>query len=451
MSIDYLNNNLDRKSQNITTLSSEDTFNIQDSTNLQSSYNSSTGYGLIDAEEALEIVTGEEIDEVEDLGGNNWGADLIGAPEVWNAGYTGEDVVVAVLDTGVDYNHEDLQDNIWTNSGEIPDNGIDDDGNGFVDDVYGWNFHDDNNDTLDVNGHGTHVAGIIAGENNDYGVTGIAYDAEIMPVKVLDDDGSGYDSSIVDGIYYAVDNGADVINLSLGGTYPNSELESAIEYAHENDVVVVMSAGNDSGDTPLYPANYADEYGIAVGAVDQNSELADFSNRAGEDELAYVTAPGVDVYSTVPDNQYEYYSGTSMAAPYVSGTVALMLSADPTLTADEITEIITQSADNDTQTTNSDTSNLDSDFAASNLTQTTVYSNDFNDNTVNFDTDTSIGLDSNISSEAGVSSIITDAIFSNPEMTSELLNLYQDYLDVTTSIEEIIEDYNADELPLIPT
>ena len=315
-------------------------------------YDPLTGYGLIDTKDSLETITGENIKRVPDLGGDDWGADLINAPEVWNAGYTGEGVVVAVLDTGVDYNHEDLQDNIWTNSGEIADNGKDDDGNGYIDDVYGWNSHDYDNDTLDIDGHGTHVAGTIASVNNDYGATGIAYDAQIMPVKVFDDSGFASDSSIIDGIYYAVDNGADVINMSLGGGGPNKDLESAIEYAHENGVTVVMAAGNNYdggitpglGEIPEYPANYADEYGIAVGAVDKNNQLADFSNRAGKDELAYVTAPGVDVYSTMPDNQYKYEDGTSMAAPHVTGAVALMLSANPNLTPDEIREVITQTA-----------------------------------------------------------------------------------------------------------
>ena len=405
MSIDNLNNNnLALKSQNITTFSSEDSFSLQDNTKLQSmnrsSYNYKDGYGLIDTEDALERITGEEIDRVPDLGGNNWGADLINAPEAWNEGYTGEGVVVAVLDGGVDYNHEDLQDNIWTNNREIAGNGKDDDGNGFIDDVYGWNFNDDDNDTLDRNGHGTHVAGTIAGANNDYGVTGIAYDAQIMPVKVLDDNGSGSYNSLVDGIYYAVDNGADVINLSLGGTDSSRDIESAIEYAHENGVTVVMAAGNSSDETPLYPAKYADKYGIAVGAVDKNNEFADFSNRAGDNELAYVTAPGVNVYSTVPDNQYESYSGTSMAAPHVSGMVALMLSANPNLTPDQIREIITQSTTSNTQTTSSDSSNLDFYFGNSSFTEKTFYSNDFNDNSVNFGMNKSIAFDRNVSNQA---------------------------------------------------
>ena len=224
-------------------------------------YSSNNGYGLADAAEAVAKVTGEDsFDEVPDTGGKDWGADAVNAPEVWEEGYTGEGVVVAVLDTGVDYNHDDLKNNIWTTDGELAGNGIDDDGNGYIDDVYGWNFNADNNNTMDVDGHGTHVSGTIAGENNGFGVTGIAYDSQIMPVKVLDDTGSGTNTAVAEGIYYAVDNGADVINLSLGGSLPSSEVSEAVKYASDQGVTVVMAAGNSGGQTPLYPARYANQY-----------------------------------------------------------------------------------------------------------------------------------------------------------------------------------------------
>ncbi|MEH1944025.1 MAG: S8 family peptidase [Nostoc sp.] len=317
-------------------------------------YNSTTGYGLINAAAAVARAAGRNtFADVPDLGGNNWGADLVKAPEVWAQGYTGKGVVVAVVDTGVDYNHEDLKNNIWTNSKEIAGNGIDDDGNGYVDDNYGWNFADNNNNSLDNNGHGTHVSGTIAGENNNYGVTGIAYDAKIMPVKVLNESGSGSYSSISKGIRYAVDNGANVINLSLGGTSSNRTLQSAIDYASSKGVIVVMAAGNDGDSSPDYPARYASKSGIAVGAVDKNNNLADFSNRSGTNEISYVTAPGVKVYSSVPNNQYATYSGTSMAAPHVAGVVALMLSANPNLTDAQVRQIVAETAGNSTETTNS--------------------------------------------------------------------------------------------------
>ncbi|MCF2147189.1 S8 family serine peptidase [Desmonostoc muscorum LEGE 12446] len=352
---------------NSTSISSVDTFRAQDdyTLNLNSSsyypeatatstgnYNSTNGYGLVNAGSAVSKAAGQNpFADVPNQGGNNWGADLVNAPEAWKNGYTGKGVVVAVVDTGVDYNHEDLRNNIWTNTKEIADNGIDDDGNGYVDDNYGWNFSGNNNNTLDRNGHGTHVSGTIAGENNNYGVTGIAYDAKIMPVKVLNDSGSGSYNSIAKGIRYAVDNGANVINLSLGGTSSNRTLESAINYASSKGVVVVMAAGNDGDSSPNYPARYASKSGIAVGAVDRNNNMADFSNRSGTSQISYVTAPGVNVYSSVPGNQYDTYSGTSMAAPHVAGVVALMLSANPNLTDAEVRQIITETAGNSTQST----------------------------------------------------------------------------------------------------
>ncbi|MBH8565198.1 S8 family serine peptidase [Nostoc sp. CENA67] len=361
---------------NSASISSVDTFHIQDNHSLglggrssfyqkaeitsnatatsAKNYNSTSGYGLVNAGAAVSKAAGQNtFSDVPKLGGNNWGADLVNAPEAWANGYTGQGVVVAVVDTGVDYNHEDLKNNIWTNTKEIPDNGIDDDGNGYVDDVRGWNFDGNNNNTLDDNGHGTHVSGTIAGENNDYGVTGIAYNAKIMPVKVLNESGSGYYSAIADGIRYAADNKANVINLSLGGNYSNSTLKSAIAYASSKGVIVVMAAGNDGESSPDYPARYANNYGIAVGAVDSNNNMADFSNRSGRNELAYVTAPGVDVYSTVPGNQYATLSGTSMATPHVAGVVALMLSANRNLTDAEVRQIITDTAGSSTQSANS--------------------------------------------------------------------------------------------------
>jgi subtilisin family serine protease len=317
-------------------------------------YNSTSGYGLINAAAAVAKVIGQNnFTDVANLGGNNWGADLVKAPEVWAKGYTGKGVTVAVLDTGIDYNYVDLKANIWTNTKEIAGNGKDDDGNGYIDDVYGWNFADNNNNTLDKQGHGTHVAGTIAGVKNSFGVTGIAYDAKLMPVKVLDDDGSGYSSGIADGIYYAVKNGANVINLSLGSNSPTTVLMSALEYASSKGVVVVMAAGNEGTALPGYPARYADKWGLAVGAVDNNSNMANFSNRAGINPLAYVTAPGVNVYSTIPGNGYKYNSGTSMATPHVAGVVALMLSANPKLTDAQIRQIVTQTAVNGNKTTTS--------------------------------------------------------------------------------------------------
>ncbi len=308
-------------------------------------YNAISGYGLIDAAAAVAQAMGQNtFSAVPNIGGNNWGDDLVKAPEAWAKGYTGQGVVVAVLDTGVDYNDTQLKNNIWTN----PNN---DAAQGYANDIHGWNFVDNNNNTLDTSqiGHGTHVSGIIAGENNGTGITGVAYNAKIMPVKVLDNSGSGTDSTITEGIDYAVNHGANVINLSLGGAYPDSALESAIQYASSKKVVVVMAAGNDSANTPDYPASYAKNWGLAVGAVDHNNQIANFSNLAGSNRLDYVTAPGVNISSTIPGNQYATYSGTSMATPFVAGVVALMLSANHNLTDSQVRQIVTQTAQNSTQ------------------------------------------------------------------------------------------------------
>lgn len=354
---------------NSTAISSVDTFQIQNDYSLSlcgrssfnppgeingasvqtANYNFNSGYGLINATAAVARATGQNtFADVPPLGGNNWGADLVKAPAAWAQGYTGKGVVVAVLDTGFDYDHPDLKDNIWMNPGEIPGNGIDNDGNGYIDDTQGWNFADNTNNVIDLNGHGTHVAGTIAGGNNGFGVTGIAYDAKIMPVKVLNEQGSGSSNAVAEGIYYAVNNGADVINLSLGNNFPNSTLADAIEYASSRGTVVIMASGNNGYPLPGYPARYANNWGLAVGAVDSNNRMANFSNRAGLNNFPYVTAPGVSIYSSLPGNEYGTYSGTSMAAPHVAGVVALMLSANPNLTHAEIRQIIMETAGNST-------------------------------------------------------------------------------------------------------
>ncbi|BAY24192.1 peptidase S8/S53 [Calothrix sp. NIES-2100] len=314
---------------------------------VKNSFSSTNGYGLINAAAAVAGAIGQTtFADVPNLGGRNWGADIIKAPEVWAKGYTGKGILVAVVDTGVDRNHPDLSANIWKNTKEIAGNGKDDDGNGYIDDVYGWNFVDKNNKTLDKNGHGTHVAGTIAGVKNSFGVTGIAYNAKIMPVKVLDDRGSGSDSAIANGIRYAVDNGANVINVSIGKYPGNTQIQSAVKYASSKGAIVVMAAGNDGGSTPYYPASYAQDWGLAVGAVDKYRNLANFSNRAGSELLSYVTAPGVAIYSTLPGNKYGTWNGTSMATPHVAGVVALMLNANKSLTDAQVRKILTASAGN---------------------------------------------------------------------------------------------------------
>ncbi|MFO0279914.1 MAG: S8 family serine peptidase [bacterium] len=312
-------------------------------------YSAISGYGLVNAAKAVAGALNQTpFADVPTFGGaNDWGVNLVNAPEAWASGYTGQGIVVAVLDTGVDRNHADLAGNIWTNAGEIANDGLDNDGNGYVDDVYGWNFANGNNNTLDGNRHGTHVAGTIAAANNGFGATGVAYNSRIMPVKVLSDSGSGSYSGVAQGIRYAVDNGADVINMSLGGGSTSSAVQSALQYASSRSVIVVMAAGNAGAAQPGYPASNATSWGLAVGAVNSSNQMASFSNRAGSNSsMRYVTAPGVQVYSTLPNGGYGFLSGTSMAAPHVAGLVALMLSANPNLTDAQVRQIITATAGN---------------------------------------------------------------------------------------------------------
>ena len=284
--------------------------------------------------------------DVPDLRGtNNWHLNAVNAPEAWAQGYTGDGVLVAVLDTGVSLDHPDLASNIYVNPGEIAGNGIDDDGNGFVDDINGWDFTTNTNDADDVHGHGTHVAGIIGAGSNGFGATGVAYDATILPVQVLSDSGSGSNRSVADGIRYAVDVGADIINLSLGGGF-SSTILSALRYAEANDVLVVAAAGNESADIPSHPAIFSNQLDntLSVGAFSSSNQLASFSNRVGGSGAVQIDAPGVSVYSTYADGRYARLSGTSMAAPNAAGVAALALSANADLSAAELRTLLVNGA-----------------------------------------------------------------------------------------------------------
>lgn len=248
----------------------------------------------------------------------------------------GEGTVVAVIDTGVDYNHEDLQDNIWTNSAEVSGTtGADDDNNGYVDDVHGINLIDPNETPMDDHGHGTHVAGIIAMENNNVGGVGIAYKSKIMPIKAGGADGTFYSSDIAKGIEYAYKNGADVINMSFGSSAHSALIENALQDAF-GSCVLVAAAGNEStptADCPLggrnmYPASYS--YVIGVMAYDEANSFASFSNwdyKPNANAEYEVVAPGVSVYSTLPNGRYASWNGTSMAAPMVSAEAAILRSS----------------------------------------------------------------------------------------------------------------------------
>lgn len=291
---------------------------------------------------------------------HQWNFDQIGMERAWDltrsgSQYGGESwVIVAISDTGIAYESYGTYDqapdlastHFWTNSNEIPANNVDDDGNGYVDDIHGWDFINNDAHPNDDGGHGTHVCGTIAqSTNNALGVAGIAFNVTIMPVKVLDDKGAGTDAQVADGIYYAVDNGARIINLSLGGSVPSRTLEDAVAYAHGAGVIVVAAAGNgfERGNQPQYPAAY-NEYAVAVGATRYDRTRAYYSNTG---PYLDIVAPGGDLTvdqngDRLPDGilqqtftqgstifDYLFFQGTSMACPHVSGTAGLVMSKHP--------------------------------------------------------------------------------------------------------------------------
>ena len=266
----------------------------------------------------------------------------INAPLAWGATTGSSGVTVAVVDTGVDYTHPDLAANIWRNTGETV-NGIDDDGNGYIDDIRGWNFVSKNNDPMDDNGHGTHCAGTIAAVgNNGIGVTGVTWNSKIMPLKFLNSQGSGYTSDAISAILYANQMGVPIISNSWGGLESQS-LKDAID---ASSAVIICAAGNNAANSdinPVYPAAYSSSNIISVAASNYNDKLASFSNYGSNSvDLA---APGVSIYSTASAGGYKYLNGTSMATPYVSGVAALIKSQNPSITGSQIKSKILNNCD----------------------------------------------------------------------------------------------------------
>ncbi len=271
----------------------------------------------------------------------------IDAPEAWDITTGNSDIVIAVVDTGVDYSHPDLSDNMWSNTGETPNNGIDDDGNGYVDDVRGWDFFGNDKNPMDLHGHGTHVAGIAAAEgDNAIGITGVCWTARIMPLRFLDADGYGTVADEISAIDYAIANGAHIISASFGSvTYSQSEY-NAISRANSQGILFIAAAGNDSlnNDTsPFYPASYNLPNIISVAATDQDDNLSRFSNYGPA--TVDVGAPGVNIYSTSLGIGYRYMHGTSVATPHVAGLAALIWGYNSTLTHMEIKDIILNGVD----------------------------------------------------------------------------------------------------------
>jgi subtilisin family serine protease len=269
-------------------------------------------------------------------------------PAAWEVSQ-GAGVVVAVVDSGTRLDHPDLASNIWVNFGELPGNGVDDDRNGYVDDVHGVDLTTKSpvQDLSDGHGHGTHVAGTIAGASNGRGIIGVAFRARIMTVKVLTAAGAGTTSAVAEGIRYAAANGARIINLSLGGDTPDARVSDAIAAAAAANVLVVCSAGNSGRNVdaqPSYPVSFAfpNLIGVASTAPEDGRQISGFSN-FGRTTVA-LAAPGEEVLSTTNDGGYGYKSGTSMAAPHVSGVAALMAAAAPALSAADLRAQLLQNA-----------------------------------------------------------------------------------------------------------
>ena len=271
----------------------------------------------------------------------------IDAPEAWDIQKGNPNLVIGVIDTGVDYNHTDLVGNIWTNAGEIAGDGIDNDNNGYIDDIRGWDFAYNDNNPMDVQGHGTHVSGTIAGKgNNGVGVTGVAWNAKIMPLKFLDDTGSGSTSNAISAINYATAKGVKLTNNSWGGGGYSQALYDAINAAGQQGALFIAAAGNESSNTdilPAYPASYNLANIISVASTTNTDGLSSFSNYG----LTSVDlgAPGSGIYSTLPNNSYGTYSGTSMASPHVAGAAALVWSQNPTWTAQQVKNALMNTGD----------------------------------------------------------------------------------------------------------
>jgi subtilisin family serine protease len=270
---------------------------------------------------------------------------LLGVQDAWDV-TTGAGPLVAVIDSGADLSHPDLRDNLWRNPREVPGNGVDDDGNGFVDDVHGVDLVNRDGDPSDDNGHGTHVAGIVAARgDNRIGVTGVAQRARVMVIKALGSDAIGSAVTMAEGIRYAVANGAKIINMSVSGRGRSQAFEDAVNAADAAGAIMVAAAGNSGNDLdarPEYPAAFGAPHLIAVAATGRNGRLIGISNRgAGTVDMA---APGQGIVSTAMGGDYEIRSGTSMAAPHVAGALALLAAAAPDLGPDALQAAVVDSA-----------------------------------------------------------------------------------------------------------
>ena len=281
--------------------------------------------------------------------GGKEGAD-VSAMRAWAVTKGNDKVVVAVLDSGVDYTHRDLASNIWTRPAAI--NEYQDRDLGEIDDVHGFNAIDDTGDPMDDNGHGTHCAGIIGAEGgNGDGIAGVNWTVQIMPLKFMDASGSGTTKDAIEAINYVINRrkagvNVRIISASWGSTQKSRALEDAIRKAYDAGILFVAASGNSSADTdqnPHYPSSYNVGNIISVAALDRNDRLATFSNYGPKS--VHIAAPGVEILSTWLDNEFKEASGTSMATPMVAGVAALVLSKNPSMSVDELRKLLLNSVD----------------------------------------------------------------------------------------------------------
>lgn len=292
----------------------------------------------------LELLEGSN---PEPFGGDQWGLQMVGAPDIWQES-TGSGVVIAIVDSGVDLDHPDLADRIFTNRGEVAGNGVDDDGNGLIDDVHGWDLIDGDNDPTDPSqGHGTEVAGVAAASLNGVGIAGVAPSATILPIRACTSSCSLF--NVAWAITYATDVGADVINLSLGGLATDpGPLADAVDYAHQHGVLVVAAAGNTGSDidrSGFVPAGLTNPNLAAVAATDRQDRLWGDSN-FGKSSVD-LAAPGVEVVSSTLDSLggWRTGTGTSYAAPHVSAAAALLWEVNPSLAPEDVIDLLGRTGD----------------------------------------------------------------------------------------------------------
>lgn len=276
-----------------------------------------------------------------------YGMQKISAPNAWDITTGSSNVTVAVIDTGIEYTHVDLVDNIAKNLGETPGNGVDDDRNGYIDDYYGYDFINSDSNPLDDHFHGTHCAGTIGAKgDNGKGVAGVSWNVKLLPVKVLDRYGSGSIASVAAGMNYAAARGVKIMSMSLGTSSYSQTLEDAIISAKQKGVLIVAAAGNSSSNAdyyPLYPAASSQDNVLSVAASNSSDGLAYFSNYGPTSvDLA---APGENIISTILGGQYGYASGTSMATPHVAGMAAMLLSVNPNLSYTQMKSHLISSVD----------------------------------------------------------------------------------------------------------